>query len=538
MKSVIHTIFKLRGIIKDIEPVELMNGVPPHKGFPTPAVWTGGSNIHFDKESTHRVGGYAGFADPMPVGAVPIFQMNVLTPDISYWMWVDIAVPSAPLIWVTDGTSHFDITPVGGLTGGGVGEWTGAILNGVPVLNNGIDAPIWWDGATSNPMDTLPGWPENTLAKSIRAYKYHLVAMNLTENGLNIPEKYMWSDAADPGSVPEEWESTPENEAGFNTLSATAGGIVDGLKLRGDFMIYKQHSTYIMSYVAGQFVFNVRSLFVTTGIQALNCVKELRGRHYVFADDDVIVTDGNSFDSIIDNQMRDLLFNGINPDNHHMCHLAINVPTDEVWIVAPSVDSELCDYALVHSFEDGVWGVRELPETAYVADGIVPVEDIETTWDGSTTEWIQDLRRWADANYSVTSDRLIMNSPNQNRLFNVDAAFDNAGEPLQAYVERTDWVLGGQEAMWVNNLVQAVYPIITGTDGDVVKVRVAGTQVPGGAVPWSAEQDYVIGADTFQAIKLDVLTHGRMFNIRFSSAGGSPWSLHRMGVEYIPMSKY
>ena len=164
MNTIQQEIVKFKGVVIDIPPMELME-IP---------VWTSGNNIVFDDGATERVGGYGRFADP--VTGEPIFLHPVLTPNDSYWIYVtDDGVNVA--IMVTDGITHWDITPVAGLTSGGPGIWTGTTLNSVPVLNNGINTPFWWDGSTGTPCQPLPDWPANTTAKSIRAYKYHLIAL-------------------------------------------------------------------------------------------------------------------------------------------------------------------------------------------------------------------------------------------------------------------------------------------------------------------------------------------------------------------------
>lgn len=659
MNKLRYELFKLKGIVKDIEPVELMNGAMSD-GI-RPNVWTAGSNVHFDNESTHRVGGYLGFADPLPEGSHPVFALNVLTPAQSYWIWVDESTDNA-LIYVTNGTNHFNITDspnlvtdggfddplewefinagtdssqgvlytttdiecsikqpfttiggdgyditfdiidnepydsavnsvvevsigggssavfsdVGthtvrlvsaGLTNGiefvtdllvpgtvdiiidnvsvkavngstiskNEGYWSGCILNGVPVLNNGIDSPFWWDGNTSNPVETITGWPADQRCSAIRSFKYHLIALNLTRNSVQIPELYAWSNSADPGTLPTEWDATPSNDAGDNILATSDGQIIDGLALRDSFVIYKAHATFIMDYVGGQFVFSVRKLFNTSGIQALNCVQELRGHHWVFTDDDVIMHDGNTFNSIADNKIRKVMLGGINPDAQQLALVVANAPTDEIWFCLPGVDSPRLSTALIYSFTDQAWGVRYLPEVSHIAVGIFPEEGTDPTWDGAISQWDDAIQQWSDSSYSITNDRLMMCAPEQSKLYNVDASDSNDGEPLYAMIERTDWTIGGEDMIWDNVLVRSIYPIMTGQGGDVISVQIAGTQSPGESVQWSTPQDYVIGNIN---IKIDAIVHGRFLNVRFSSTGGSPWGIHRIGVEYVQESKY
>ena len=526
MNVVEHEIIKLKGIVLDIEPMEL-------QGIQT---WTRGANVVFDDDATHRVGGYRQFADPYPVGAKPIFLHPVLTPDTSYWIYIsDDGVDCK--CYVTDGTTHWDITPATGLTTGGPGIWTGTTLNGIPVLNNGLDYPFWWNGETGTPCTTIPGWPVDQYAKSVRAYKYHLVALNLTRSGVRIPNMLAWSSAADPGTIPDSWDPLPGNDAGDALLSDDLGGLVDAETLRDNLMIYRQHSTAYASYVAGQYVFVFRELFNTSGIQALNCATEVRGKHYVITDDDIIVHDGNQYTSIADNVIRSYVFAAISPEQHHLCCAETRTSKDEVWFCFPYTDSENLSYAAVYSLEDDLFGLRELPEVTHVRTGIIPEEDFDATWDGALSAWQQDPRFWNEQNYSETNDGMMMADPVQSRLLNVDASNDNDGEPIEAFVERTMWTVGGsREDLWTNVLTRSLWPYITGTPGDVINVRIGGAMSASAPVRWSASQPYVIGSENVP--KLDSFAFGRLLSIRFSSSGGDPWQIHRFGFDYVPQTKY
>ena len=128
-----------------------------------------------------------------------------------------------------------------------------------------------------------------------------------------------------------------------------------------------------------------------------------------------------------------------------------------------------------------------------------------------------------------------LSAPGMTKLYNVDAANDNDGEPIEAYIERTDWTIGGENNIWSNVLIRSIYPVITGSEGDTVRIKVAGSRSPGKALEWSPEREYIIGQTTG---KIDALVHGRYLNLRISSSGGNPWELHRVGVGYIEKAKF
>lgn len=524
--TVKHSIVKFNGIVRDIEPMELIGQ----------NVWTSGSNISFDDGATHRIKGFSKFADALPVGAKPVFVHPVLTPNQSYWIYVsDDGVTVT--VYVTDGFTHYDITPATGLTVGGAGIWTGTTLNGLPVLNNGRDYPFWWNGLTASPCTTLPDWPVDQYCKSIRAYKYHLVALNLTRATVEFPNMLAWSSAADPGAVPASWTPLPSNDAGDNTLSEELGGLVDAEPLRDSLVIYRQHSTAVCNYIAGQYVFTFRELFNTSGIQALNCAVEVRGKHYVLTDDDIIIHDGNQFKTISDNIIRSTVFAGISPDLHHLCCVSARTSVDEVWFCIPTLDSDLLDFAAIFSLETESFGHRELPNLAYLRTGIIPAETPETQWDNVVTTWNTDSRRWSDANYSITNDGMIAADPTADRLLHIDNANDNDGDDVTAFIERIQFPPGGEaQDLWNNVTARALWPHITGTTGDTIQIRLGGSQSPLAPITWSPTVNFTIGLP--EAPKVDTFAYGRFISMRFSSVGGDPWELHRIGMEYVEHGKF
>ena len=294
MQSPVFSKHDLSGVVIDIPPERIEERLSIDsidKSIVHKSHWSTALNVHFRDKAAERAGGYGLFAHP-PSGP-PLFILSVILPTVAYWIYT-----TTTKIYVTDGTNHFDITPAAGISTTTPDNWTGGLLNGLPFLNNQKDVPWYWDGQTGNVMVPLPGWPANTLCKAMRAFKYHLFAMGITQNSIDYPELCLHSDGADPGAVPASWDPLPSNEAGSFSLSSTPGSCVDAEKLRDQFVIYKDFASYIVQYVGGAFVFKINKLFLTSGIQANNCVAEMHGKHYVFTGDDIIVHDANQFKSI------------------------------------------------------------------------------------------------------------------------------------------------------------------------------------------------------------------------------------------------
>jgi len=501
------------GIVRDIPPEE----VPENS-------WTDGQNVQFQERSSRRVGGYERFADPiLPGGAM--FAINVLYGAVGYWIYC-----SDTGVFVTDGKLHWDITPPTGLLPVVPGQWTGCILNGIAVINNGRNAPMYWDFNTATPVKTLPGWPTGATCKAIRAFKYHLFALNIFDGGSAKPDTLWWSSGAAPGAIPQEWLPTPANDAGDMVLADAPGEIVDGLALRDTFIVYKDYSTYALSYVAGQYVYTQRKLFLTTGLQARNCIAELNGEHWVFTGTDVIRHDGQNFSSVVQDKVKRQLVQSIEPTKTGMCCVTSRHLNQQLWVAIPETGQSHLSKAYVINVLTNDVGVRELPQVDYLARGIVNISEANISWNGDTTAvpWDMDVGAWDQQNYSPTEDSVIMCSTVDNALWSTDTSDTANGAPVFAYLER--------QSLPINNnimraLVTRVLPRLDGTPGEVIYIRCGGQAYFGQPIAWSDPVPFVIGQD----VGANVQVEGRLISVRFEGSTNRQWILHSYKLEVVDL---
>ena len=146
-------------------------------------------------------------------------------------------------IYGTDGVVHTDITPASWSAMSELNQGISFTLNTLPIFNNTIDAPVYTTGETVQCLP-LPDWPVDTTCEALRPYRNFLVAMNISGPGGNDADYLQWSDAAAAGLPPQSWTPEINNQAGNNVIGDTTGRIIDGLTLRGDFVIYKEDSTH------------------------------------------------------------------------------------------------------------------------------------------------------------------------------------------------------------------------------------------------------------------------------------------------------
>lgn len=495
------------GIVLDLPPEEVDVGN-----------WTGGANMVFRDGITERVGGYERFAEPL-AATKPLWAQNLVIGADSYWIYF-----TDTKIYVTNGATHWDITPVGGLSLTVAGEWSSCMLNGIPCFNNTHNVPMYWDRDTSHKAVALPGWPATARCKALRATKYHLFALNITDGAVQYPNQGWWSSGAQAGAIPQEWTPTASNDAGDFICADTPGVIIDGLGLRDTFMVYKDTSTYVLQYVAGDYVFTSRLLYLTTGVLALNCVAESNGMHWMLTGTDVVKHDGQSFVSVVDRKVLRKLINSIDPLKRSMCCVSGRIKDKQVWVCIPEAGQQWLTKAYVIHVPTGDIGVRQLPNIAGVAHGIVAGITVAATWNGDPNAWETDPSFWDQQSYDPSQDSLLMLDAVNSHLFNIDTIGTNDGAPVNAYIER----LGGMFGDFTSHkVVTAVYPRIEGQPGDTLMITLGGSPWFNQPISWGDPQPFVIGQD----VNVTDIVEGRLLSVRIEGTTNAVWRVYRYAAK-------
>lgn len=491
--------------------------------------WTGGQNIVMRDETTQRAPGYTQEFGTLLAGHLPEYLIYNPIGDIRYWLYV-----SDRKLAVTDGALHTSITPPSwtnpfvGLNG-----ITGETINGLAYVNDGVNTPVYWDGVVTNLAADLPDWPANTTCRAMRPYKFFLVAMNI-KSGTGIDEDLIqWSGAAPPGLPPQSWTTGPTSLAGSNVIGDITGPIIDGKALRDDFIIYKQGSTHLMQYVEGAEVFSFRTLFTTAGMLTRNAVADVRGRHFVLSDGDVIVHDGQSIESIIDAQNRRTLFSLLDPTNFEAAFAVYNDEADEILFCIPRTGETACSLAAVYDLKSGRWGFRDLPDVRHAQRGIytAAIEGTDQTWDADTEVWDLDTTTWNQLALGDATTAVIMASKSNNKLYQLDTSNTADGSNINSLVVRESMDLGSPN---VSKVVRRIWPKIKANPGTVVNVRVGAQTELGEGVLYSNPVPFTVGTDQ----SVGALARGKFISVEFGSDGANPWELSGYEIEYEERGRF
>lgn len=502
------------GIASDLTPEELGDGV-----------WSSASNMRFATGYASRFKGTAQvFATP---AITPYYIAPYTTSTARYWVHAGLSS-----VYVDDGTTRTDITgtaPTGAIDD----RWTGGSINGVLVMNNGKDVPMYWAGDTAANLATIPGWDATWRAVSLRPFKNFIVALGITKGATVYPHMVKWSTTLNPGSITSagDWDETnPAKDAGEQDLAETSDLIVDALPLGDTLVIYKERSMYAMTYVGAPYIFRFQRLPGESGMLARGCAVNTPLGHVVLTAGDVVLNTGQGVSSIANGLVRDLIFKNISDTNYKRAFVTANPQKSEVWVCFPFGTSDVCNKACVWNWVDKTWAVRELSNVTYGAFGQINYSVGGRTYATATATYETIGTSYNENEYSPAEARLLMchSTP---LISLVDTGTTDFGSLITASLERTGITMG--DAYTVKT-VKSVRPKINGTNGTHITIQVGASMYPDAAPTWSTAQTFTIGQD----VKVDSFASGRFISIRINNADYPAWRLKSFDIEYTKAGAY
>ena len=497
------------GLNKDLSAHELPFGA-----------WTDCQNIRFLDGYAYQFLGYGEVYNSPTHEPQHVLPCNV---DSGRY-WVYLTPTKAYAATNSGGVSvHTDITHVTPRTGV-VNQWTSTLLSGVPIVNAGDGSvPMAWSLSLGAKFVDLTNWQAGVSCKSLRAFKNFLIALNITKNGTNYPYMVKWSHPADPGGLPSSWnEADATKQAGEADIAEGYDPIVDGLQLRDSFMIYKEQSVWRMDFIGGNYIFKFSKVLGKSGAMNRNCIADIDGFHVVLTNNDIIIHDGNTANSVLDKATRRWLFQNIDVNNYGKCFVFANPFFNEVNICYPSIGSTSCDKAIVYNYKDKTVSARDMPNANHAAYGSVD-NGLAGNWSQDSAPWDSDLSLWDGGDFVPSSARVILGSANT-KLYMLDATSSFDGVIPNAYLERRGLSFGTPETV---KLVRGVRPRIQGNTGATVQIQIGSQDDPFTEPVWGEVMAHTIG----QTISNDCLISGRYIAIRFSTGTAYQWRLDSVDLD-------
>lgn len=491
--------------------------------------WTDGRNVSFRDGKVVRSFGYLSTLTP---GNSPFYAQYCPTATGTYWLYAGLTD-----VYATDVTSHADITRSSGGPYGATANlnWTGGNLGGVPVINNGVDAPqMWLTPSLATPLAALSNWPASTICQSLRPFKNYLVALDLTESVTRYPQMVRWSHPADPGGVPASWDYTdPAYDAGRIELKETSDFLVDQMVLRDTNILYKEFSTWGMRFIGGNDIFQFFKIFDSFGALSRRCALEFQpGQHVVFTPDDCVVHDGNSAESILQRRVRRSLFSGINSDYLSRCFVASSWLTQEVYFCYPEGSDAYCTLALVWNWKDNTLSFRELPSITHIANGVVDFSGVSpSVWDTDSEAWDSDTTTWDFSEIRATDRRMLWTKPGS-ALYGAPYGLTADSGVIDSWVIREGLGLPARQDQppdfTTRKLVKRIWPHVSGDTGTTIQIYVGAKERIEAATVWYGPYPFVIGTTLW----IDCLVNARLHGFQFYCSENKNWELTSFDVEY------
>lgn len=492
--------------------------------------WSDIKNMRFKNGNVQKMAGYSPLIDP---AITPYYTTRIS--DISgasHYVYCGLNK-----VYVRYQSSHYNLTRQ--TTGTDVDynatiydKWNTCVLNGLLILNNKNDTPQVWSPIDRNTrLVNMSNWPTGYKTEVIRSFKAYLIALDVTNNsGTRDTNKVKWSAAALPAALPASWDITdPTNDAGEISLPDD-GYIVDCLELNDYNIIYKNKSTYLMTYVGGNEVFSFKKIFTNIGMLSKNCAVHINGKHFVVTNDDVIVHDGMNYSSVIDGLNRADLFDNINPNTYKNAFCVPNYANDEVWVCYPTGSAVFPNAVMSFNYKNNTWSKRTIPETPWISSGFIDLISSDKWTDLTSTTWDSMSGVWDSTNYNTSSFSLSMVVPEDDQIYLIDKAdLTDNGVPTQCFVERQNIYIADVQSI---KLVKRIWPKvqkINNSSNSVINVYVGSSNTRGGAVSWNGPYPFDINNDN----KIDCFVSGRYISIKFASTSDVSWKLSGFDMEVI-----
>jgi hypothetical protein len=482
------------------------------------AVWNTGENVMWDSAGeTARV---PGDTPTLPNAALNARTCVFVTSGGGkFWLYANETG-----VWIHDGAVELDVTPAVWAPQA-EGNWTSCVLGGIGYINASTADPVYWDGNPVNVCLPLPDWPVNGRCNALRAHKNYLWAIGMVSEDASICR---WSDAAEPGALPDSWTPAPDNSAGFQPLMPNAAACIDAQTLRDELWIYKTEGIFAARFVGGNQVFSFRKAFAEHGIAGVNAVtRGLDDVHlFVGSDGDVYLCDGVQVKSILDGRAQRTFYRDFSDNTGRLFSVATLQRSKIGLVIYPQSGETVGNRVLMFNYITGDIGFREVDPTycmasgAQLRDGAGP-----NVWDTDSQPWDDDRTAWPQTNTDATIDDLMIGGSYGFAIISDPASNDFLSGPVVLALEKTGISFGDAEQ---RKLINRVWPKISGVAGDVVTFRLGGQEITGGPIALAPPVDFVIG----QTTSLDTFVQGRFLSIQISSTGGSPYRMGSIDVEF------
>ena len=454
-------------------------------------------------------------------------------------------------VYVYDGSVHTNITrqqaaaDVDYTTDEYFDRWTGGIQGKIGFLNNGNDGPQQWDnisiGTKLRDMvydpQGAPGsqtWDElQYKAYAMRPYAGTIVAMNISEGINRFPSTLRWCEFIAPGDTDTDWVPRTTNNANFKVLGDTSGNIIDGAPLRDDFIIYKQDSSFRMSFTGGDPPFIFERLPEHTRVINRRCIGITDEFHVLMSRGNIEIFDGNQYRSILERKYKVQYRNELFPNRILSSFVVVNAGEDEVWCCYPTQDQpgtqKWCDRAIVWNYANDTVSITDLPNVKTMDSGIIIPELSDNFDDPPDITFDEDTQPFDSTVFQQVLE-FPVGAYGTNVAAFTEVTTDN-GTPRECIAERTGLILvdpeTGIRSTDAKHMLRSIRPDVETTQPFFIQVGAQETTAS--PIMWETEQSF----DPLTQDELKFRATGKYFAFRIRTNTAMVWALTELEFEYL-----
>jgi hypothetical protein len=469
-------------------------------------------NVHMRNGFPSRIRGRrSSYAPPLPND--PYHLLNLSLNGFNWWMLFGTST-----IYAIESTNEYDMSIAAQQTIANPHEWSSTLLNGIPAFTNGKDVPQYWTGNGADNAIALPGWPAATTCKFIVAFRFHLFALNIDGPSGTFENLIMWSEATEPGAVPQVWTPAASNEAGSAFLADSEGRCIAGAPLGTQLMIYKPSSFHAIEYAGQQpdNIFIVRPVVRSIGLISPHALKTIGTFQAVVGNDDVVLNDGVNVRSIADNRIKQTLKNSIDEDNSQNVFTVYDKNAKELWVCVPETGSQFATVAHIWDQSRDNWVTRDLTNVRYGTTGYISDTAESQIWDDDSNTWDSDLSVWNEAQQAGVERVVIAES---SAMYVEDVPESTLYDVI---LQRFDLVFDDPEQIKVTN---RVYVEGSGSGLETLFVRLGSRNSTDESIAWGPYVTRQSGGNEYEV-------SGKYISMEVSNNTSSePWTVTRITIE-------
>jgi hypothetical protein len=306
---------------------------------------------------------------------------------------------------------------------------------------------------------------------------------------------------------PQKWEPLPTNSAGFLRVSR-GSNILRAIATRQEIVVLTDSSVYSLQFTGTTDVFALQELASNTSLISPRAVATASNTVFWMGEDKFYVYDGRV--QTLPTTLREYVFKDINYAQSDQIISGTNEGFNEIWWFYPSENSTWNNRYVIYNYLDQNWYFGTMERTAWLDTPLRTVPVAVTTGE---------------------------NDQNNGILYNHESGIDDAGIPMESYIQSADFdIADGEQFMLTRRIITDInfsQSNVTGTTPQV-NITVRPRNFPGSQYqndPSDTQNVIETTADIFTN-QIFVRARARQMAIKVSSSQlGTQWQLGTLRLD-------